>query len=441
MRPRATATILLVALALAAVYWFVERPRQQRAERRARAASRLAPFAVEEASALSIARGDTSLAFVLRATRWDMTAPLEDVADAGAVGTFLGALADAEVERDLGAQTERTPYGLSPPEVTVVVQNARGDTLVHLDLGRTTVDRAWAYARLAGSPDILLVPTAVRRYAASAVEDYRSRRALAFDLSVVHAFAVAAPGRRMSWWRDGSDGWSGASGADTAAGDPRAVEAVLRRLRGLRAARFIDPPAADALMTRARHSVDIEKQSPHPAIHLDVLLTDSASAFTRVAGETRAVEVDSSVAEVFRQSLASLRERRLMRFDAAAVRRLEIVTPDTSATLVRTGNDWFPPHPGLGRVHPARVRSLMEAALTLRFDRILGAAPATAAGAPEVAFLLVVRGDGGTLLDEMTCRRSGPSRYRASSRSSGLSGEIDAARLEALASAARRLHP
>ncbi|MDH3198264.1 MAG: DUF4340 domain-containing protein [Candidatus Krumholzibacteria bacterium] len=441
MRPRATAAILLVALALAAVYWFVERPRQERDERRERAASRLAPFAIEDASALSIARGDTSLAFVRRGTRWDMTAPLEDVADEGAVGTFLGALAGAEVDRDLGAQTDRAPYGLSPPEMIVVVLDARGDTLAHLDLGRTTVDHALAYARRAGSPDILLVPTAVRRFAALAVEDYRSKRALAFDLSVVRAFAVAAPGRRMCWWRDGSDGWSGASGADTVAGDPRAVEAVLRRLRGLRAARFIDPPAADALMARARHGVDIEKQSPHPAIHLDVLLTDSASAFARVAGETRAVEIDSSVAEGFRQSLASLRERRLLRFDVAAVRRLEIVTPDTSATLVRTGNDWFPPNPGLGRVHAERVRSLMDAALTLRFDRILGVAPADVAPAPEVAFVLVVRGDGGTLLDEMTCRRSGPSRYRASSLSSGLSGEIDAARLEALASAARRLRP
>jgi len=441
MRPRTTAAVLLVACLLAAHYWFVERPRRERAVGRERASARLAPFAAEAATALSIARGDSSLAFVLRGARWDMTAPLEDVADAGTVGTLLAALANAEVARNLGPQSDPTPYGLSPPEMTVVVTAARGDTLLHLDLGRTTVDRAWAYARRAGSSEVLLVPTALRRYAGRAVEDYRYKRSLSFDISAVRSFTFAAPGRHMRWWRDGSGAWSGVVDADTVAGDPLAVEALLRRLRGLRAARFIDPPAADALMARARYRVEIDKEPPHPTVRLDVVLTDSASAFTRVAGETRAVEVDSSVAQVFRASLASLRDRRLLRFDPAAAHGLEIVTPDTSATLVRRGNDWFPPNPKLGRVHPARVRGLIDAALALRYDRVGDATPDTAAAASPPAFVLVVRGDGGTLLDEMTCRRSGPSRYRASSRSSGLSGEIDAAGLEALTSAARSLRP
>lgn len=421
MKHRGTLLLFLIALALGAWYMLVELPRGDDSAPR-RLLPALEPDAVER---VTIDRGDTTLALERAGTHWEMLRPVHDLADANAVMRLLAAAADADIARDIGPQDDPVPYGLDRP---VTIRFGRGTAADTLRLGGYTVDRGYVYATRGGERAILLVPTALHRYASAAVEDFRFPRVATFDVSRVDSFRVRAPDRTMSWHRRAA-GWFTVTGDDTIRGDPAAVEGILRRLRALRVVSF--PPDSVAA-AGAERAVTVYRAPPGPPQRFGVIPRGSTCIVT-VEPEARVVRVDSTIMEAFDLGVEDLRDRRLLHFDPAAAARIELTAPEGIITLVRADGDWRPPNPAMGAVDGARVHAALRAAAALEFDRVRSESPPRI-DAPTFRFALFDAD--GTLIDELLARyRPGDDTAVATSRSSRLEAAVS---VESLRGTARR---
>jgi len=211
------------------------------------------------------------------------------------------------------------------------------------------------------------------------------------------------------------------------------VPAVLRRLRGMRVRGFPADPdtSAPSLVGVTIHKDDGSSQS--------VRFFGSGDAWVaHVSGNPRVVSVDDNPGDIARQSVATLRDRRVLQFDPVAAQRMTITTPDTSAVLVRAGDQWALPNPALGTVDPRRAGDLVRALRALCFERPWPDAPRDPARNP--AFSLVITGAGDTIIDELQCTPApGDTTWVARSRSLGRTCEIRADALREIAGLVARL--
>jgi hypothetical protein len=427
--PRRLLLLALIALAALSAFFLVEQPRRRAAERALTEASRLFAFDPGAVDGVIVERPDTTLRFALAGTHWVMQEPLADDAEASAVTPIVASLAGAELLRDLGRDGDPARYGLAPPAATVTL-TAGADTLARLELGAYNVDRSAVYARRGGGP-VLLVPTALQRAAGLPVDLYRNRRVVVFDLAVVSAFEIdSRPAGRSRWRRGGDGAWFTVVDGDTVPGDSIAVPSVLRRLRGMRVQGF--SAGAGASSSRLV-TLTIEKEDGS-SVQVEFRAAAEGGWLASVSGNPRTARVDDDPSDIARQSVATLRDRRVLQFDPARATRITVVTADTSAVIVRAGDAWAHPNPALGAIDREAAADFVRALRALRFARTLaGDLPP---GPPP--FSLVVYGRGDTILDEIHGAPSGPT-WTVRSRSLGGACEIEAAALDAVLERLHRL--
>lgn len=418
MRFRGSLILFLLALALVVYYMGVER---RRAPAPGASPERLATVRVDAVDRLTIRRPDVVIEFHTVGTHWEMTSPLHDLAREPSIVRLLTLIDAAVVERDLGPQKNLAPFGLDSAVVITVAAPDHPDVVIRV--GGYTVDRSFVYGARDSSSDVLLLPTGLSRYASAAVEDYRARRIATFDVSLVDSFDVDTPSRSMRWFRAGNR-WDTVAGPDTIRGDTGNVESVLQRMRGLRARAFPPMPRDGVPGAGSPYMIRVYRRSPHPPQYFG-FTPDSSGVRVGVWPDDRLVEVDTLAMELFRITVADLRDRHLLHFDPSSATRVELQTPDTLATLVRSGTAWGSPNPALGVFDNSRVHAALTAAAGLQFGRVHAEhAPATPAAEPT--FRLAVYGNGGTIVDEMVCYPSpGGGATMATSRSSGVLAEVD----------------
>lgn len=422
---------VLFVLALLAVGAFLvfELPGRRAGERERAEASRLFAFDPRAIDAIAIDRAGETLRFSLSGTHWSMVSPLTDDAEAAAVVPVISTLAQAQVLRDLGHAGDPARFGLASPPVTISLF-AAGDTSAVLELGNMAVDRSAVYARRRDGR-VLMLPTAIHRAVTLPVDEYRNRRVIVFDLSAVRAFEIdSRTSGHSAWQRAGGDAWFTVVAGDTVRGDSVAVLSVLRRLRGLRVRDFV--PGADTTSFSPLVTVTIHKDDgSSQALRLDAVAGGGCHA--RVRGNSRVVFVADDPADIARESVRTLRDRRLLQFDPAQARRITAVSANTTAELVRAGDAWAFPNPALGAIDPRRTADLVRALRALRYS---GPAPdATVDPRTNPRFSVVIRGAGGTILDELYCTPAprGGELWVAWSRSVGAACEVEVGELDAIA--------
>jgi hypothetical protein len=150
------------------------------------------------------------------------------------------------------------------------------------------------------------------------------------------------------------------------------------------------------------------------------------------------IDVHGNIASALDASPALLRDRRLLQFDPLRAQRIHVVTPDTSAVLVRAGDAWALPNPALGRIDADAAADFVRALRALRYRSVLEASPRELEPA---TFTLVVAGDGDTIIDEMRARPRADANegWIVTSRSSRAISEVSSEDLEAVVARLRRL--
>jgi hypothetical protein len=437
MHSRTTRVLFVLAVVAVAAFVLFELPPRRARERAERDASRLFAFDATAVDGVRVRRGGEEVVFVRREAGWDMLIPVADRAETSAVASLIQALHDAPIERNLGPEDDDERFGLRAPAAVVWVAAGR-DTVARLEIGRYTPDRAFVYARRPDG-DIVLAPTNLHRVATLAVDEYRSRRVVAFDRATVRSFQLRNPAGTSRWTRFGPTAWLATVAGDTITGDSTAVEAVLRTLRGLRVTRLLAPPDTAGTLDHAEVVVTVDNTPPLPTITVRFRCAPAGSCRARCDGETRVSEIADGIGALMTAGFDDLRDRRLLRFAPERAGRIEISTPDTSAVLVRAGDAWGLPNPALGTLERVRMSDFVHALASLRWSRVIEPASG-GANPPRPNLVLVIYARDGSVLDEVRGVVQGdPPVFIGKSRCSGLVTETDVSGLDAVIASLRRL--
>lgn len=440
--------ILLVIAAVFLIYFFaVEQPRHQKELREIERSTRITDLKRKNIYHVMIERDEDTLAFDREGEAWRMTEPVKDNANATAVNTLISSALQARIERSLRSEDiDEVAYGLGPlPDATLILQTAAKDTSLTIHLGRHNITKSHFYARLNTSAEVLLLPAGLRRYALQELSDFRDKSLIDFDLDDVRRLRLSSPDHSLSWNKDSRDRWTTVLNGDTVIGGKDQIDAVLRRLRGIRVRKFLSDNPADYPIyfpERANTlSIWIRPDLTKHTVYFGAGRADTCHAL--VDGNHRIVSVSAAILRAFDKSYDDLRDRNALHFDREALAKVRLNTADTTATIINTGTEWAFTNPLLGSIDQSQISNLFHQMEILLYSEVLeNRISRSSAGdllTPSFQLTLYDRQD--RIVDQLSCspHERDNSRHAATSRSSGLLGLIDNESLQELKQAFNNL--
>ena len=199
-------TLGLLAAALAAVGFVVWYDRDRPGTQASAAAHRkVLPAAERNGKATPINRveilgpeGKTVLALD-GARAWQVLAPIADRANPAAIRELIEALETSLKIEALPAAGDLDRYGLREPACRLKIFRA-GEAPVELELGARTAVEGRIYARIAGAPEIMVIPESIELLARRPADQFRDPRLLGLRPAEIARISI-----RNQW---GSSSWS-----------------------------------------------------------------------------------------------------------------------------------------------------------------------------------------------------------------------------------------
>lgn len=435
---KARSTLILVALGLAGVLFFllVEEPRRSARLERDSQASRLTSVRPEQVERVIIERPDMTIEAERREGAWRLTSPVVDGMDESTVNVLVFTVCGAEVEkRIVVAREERSDFGLAPPAARLRFDSAAGTRLLEMRIGDLNPSRSHCYAAGPDADTILVLPAGVRRYALQPLFEFRDKRIVDVALAEVRRIEIISGSDSTAWSRSDGALWLSVQNGDTLAGDADLIESVVRRLRGLRAKEILSGDAAkrEDLLTDPAGSIRLWTRGEEAPRSLTFSAPVNGDAWVIASGSGRIARVDTTVLPVFSMKTDDFRERRVARFRVDDLTRLVWEREGRALAIVKSDDAWRYTNPAFGRIPPELTRRILDGLGELRFARIFGDRDGVPAGygfdAPLHRFVLL--GGAERVVDEIvvgSVAPGGASRF-VYSRSTGLLGTVD---LEAL---------
>jgi len=250
LRFRTTVILVLLAAAIGAYAYLVERPARQREA----AKQTLLTLDSDDVEGVTLAYPDRQIRLAKNEDgRWQIRAPLQMQADQSAVTNLVNAITGAEMARTIEKPSrDLSLYGLDEPTVTIRLHLKDGTDSPTLIVGKETPIGFKAYVQKEGDPNVYLTTGAFHSGVRREVRDLRDKTIMAFTDDEVESITLKREAARTVVLRRDPQGiWSITDPRDYAA-DTGEVRSFLSSLRGLRAQDFLDDPADDL----ARYGLD-----------------------------------------------------------------------------------------------------------------------------------------------------------------------------------------
>ncbi len=247
---------------------------------------------------------------------WTFRAPVNTRAGRWAVDGLLGSLEGLRIESvvtESATARELAAQGLEKPARLLTLSLADGGTRT-LEIGGATPDKK-RYARLAGSPQVVVIPPALADDLAKGMSEYRAKRLLDVATYEVKAIEVVSPAGRRAYERtstkdkDGVDTYKWKRTApDAKEIETNAVQDVLFETGGLEVQEFVDSPedpGAYGLATpAARVSFHHDTEAKGP-VWFELGRKDGA-VHARRLGDESVLKLDAAKAEAVLKKLLEL---------------------------------------------------------------------------------------------------------------------------------------
>lgn len=338
MRPRNTLLLLLAALLLGGLVYWMEGPRATQRKTADAAAKRLFP-SVSPADVEWIALHTTDgrdVEIERRGGAWSLVQPLEADGDPVSLDGMANALAEMTSEQTIADAQAPEIYGLGDG-ARVVRFRAKGTEHV-LRVGKHAPIGANSYAMTGAAATIHTVPTYRTSGFDRALADLRERRVLRFDRNAVERIRLDWPGGGVALERH--DGvWQMTEPLATPA-DDTAVDKLLSDIGFLRAESFLDAPTDDAALgldapevrlgLRMKQADGAAAASPLVMEMARPLPNEAKQRAVRVAGRIYGVPVERLVD--YPRTVVAWRLKDVSRFVATDAQRVELTLHDPASS-------------------------------------------------------------------------------------------------------------
>ena len=325
---------------------------------------------------------------------WRMTAPLEIAVtsyEIDRVGRQLGSLRYEVSYRpgEAGAVTA-TEAGLDPPEAIVTLTDA-GDRTVAVEIGRPASENA-TYVRLVGEPEIRVGMSSLRSLFKETALDYRDPQLWKFtpeDVTRVEIIDRSDVAQPVSYVLV-EEGTRWMMKSPITAKATSKIDDLIRAMSQLRAGDWRDDrperlaaygldPATWTIRATVEEEIPLEpkeeetgeEEGPKPKpekkvtvheLHLSERspIGEETKVYMRIGDEPMVATIMKSTADKLKPDISQWREMRVTTANVTAATRIEYVTPDETAALVKTAGRWSF-EADESPAEDAAVRQLLEA--------------------------------------------------------------------------------
>ncbi|MBI4720777.1 MAG: DUF4340 domain-containing protein [Chitinivibrionia bacterium] len=443
MRLKNTWIMLAVAAALLAFFFLFEQPGHKEKLEREASEQKLTNLSKDGIARLTIETpGRPPIVIEKTDGTWMIRSPVSDAADEATVNTLVASIADAAIERTLEPDSAAAnELGLDRAATKLVCATAGNDTTLSLTIGGHTLTKSHFYARKDAAAEVLLLPATIRRYAVKELPEFRDKKILDFMVEDASAFELSSGTRTLRWDLLPGNGWIAVQGRDTIRGDAVEVESILRKLRALRVKSFVSDDPADFAQywTGPKNAITVWTESGVRRLTLRCGALQEGEFSALAEGSGRIVKADGAFLGVFASTAERLRDRHLVSFDRNDVLKIEVQTPDTSGTIVRSGEEWSFLNPALGTIEQQRVSAFFSQLEGFKCDSVLAGGNEDAAGRgfSSPSFSVTLFGEGDRIVDRVSAGAEDPGSRMlfVSSRSLRLHALVDQQRLNTLLAA------
>lgn len=413
MNPRNTVVVLLLLAALGAYVYWVELP----AESRKAEEEKL--LAVDEAqvTGVTLAYPDRTIALAKDAAGWQVTVPIAAPADDTAVKNLLTAIATAKTTRTLEDVADKlASYGLETPVATVTLQLADGTSLPVLKVGEATSVGFSCYVQRGDDPNVYITAGVFQSGMVKKLGDLRDKRILTFEDQDVTWMTLTAGADTLVLERaDANADWAITAPAAYPA-DGSEVRALLASARGLRANDFVtDAPDVDV----ARYRLDTPQLTLALRTGTDDgeqrLLIGGANEndatkelYARRADRATVYTIPEYALKNLGKDLATLRDKTVLRYDAAAAATIVVARKDGAGfTLTKGPDGWHSDDDGPGAERAPTISRFVDDLHGFKGSEIVGEGGVDLAAfgldAPDLT--ITVRSADGTALGTLVAVR------------------------------------
>jgi len=368
VKPGRIAILALLVAVLGAYLYYYELPK---AEQEA-AKGKLLDVDKDAVTGLTLVFPDREIELAKDGTHWKLVRPATGPADDTAVGTLVTSLIGAEVQKTIDAvPDDLAKFGLDKPNPLVRV-TAGDRTLPELRVGRNTTVGGKAYVRRGDEPKVLLVAAAVSAGLDKKIDDLRDKKLLDFTDDTVTKVTIARGESVVTLVRAEKDVWTVDPGGYPA--DLTEVRSYLSSLRSARAVGFADDAPTDLVpfgldVPRLRVGVYTGGDTPAQELLLGTEITekDQKRLYAKRGDRPGVVTLGEWTLRSLDKTPGQLRDKTVLKFDAAAVGKITLERPDGQGfVVVRDGTGWKFEGGGDETPQPAVVQRLLDDLRDLR---------------------------------------------------------------------------
>ena len=277
---------------------------------------------------------------------WQIVAPAALEADTSAVGSLVSSLESLESDRTVDENPASVaPYGLEPPRLSVTFKVAGETAPRQLLIGERTPTGSDLYARVEGSPKLILIASYIEDSLNKSLFDLRDKSVLKFARDSVDAIAITPSGAPPVTLARSGDDWR-LSAPVGASADYSTVDGLVGRLFQARMQAIVSPkdPVAATEPTAAdlrgygldRPAVVVELGSG--STRASLAIGSAAEASTRYARDLSrplVFTVESSLFDDLTKKPDDLRSKDIFAFRSFTAAGIDVATSGRTVTFTK----------------------------------------------------------------------------------------------------------
>ena len=235
---------------------------------------------------------------------WFLQAPVEALANKSKISSILVSLSNLKAIRFVSEEkneAEMKTYGLDNPDVTVFLSFPGTDQPLILAINKIE-DKA--YATASPSPKIIEIEAALLSDLEATTEELREKKVSTFFSWEINRLLIQSGELEMNVVKDKEGGWHLGSVTQDAA-DKEKIQTFIRKIEGLEAEEFIDPPFVleDYGLDSPQKRITIWEGDEENAREITILIgsidSEAEKTVVKNAGLDYLFRVDSSFLELF----------------------------------------------------------------------------------------------------------------------------------------------
>ncbi|MFZ0332952.1 MAG: DUF4340 domain-containing protein [Candidatus Acidiferrales bacterium] len=334
---KSTLIVVVVAIALGAFVYFYDskhNPKPASAEEPSKAAFSVKPA---EISSLTLHQTGGIVSLSKKGSQWNLTQPVETLADQTAVGGLVSDLTDLKIQRSFSPTDNLSKYGLADPKVKIEFQQTNGSSH-NIQLGDTDFSNTDVYALIDGSKQIDMLPTSLLDDSEKPVSQLRDRSLIDLNGSQVTAVILKDASGDVTLSKAPA-GWEISRPRKTLA-DSGAIDSLVSSLSNNKFTDVVSETPADL----AKYGLQ------HPAVTLDVtaqggkqfhllLSKKDTNYYGRDLARPMIFRVDAPVYQAFDKKFFDLRDKSILQFDPTAVTAVTIQNPNGTVECLQGKDD------------------------------------------------------------------------------------------------------